>query len=152
MFKIQEENTKEALLECIHVGAQDQYKEIIEDKSSIGMKLDTNLMVKVLEAGMIRLVVARDKDGKCIGYFCNLIDKDWLTSQKKGKELAIFVKPEYRKFGVFDKMINLQEQISIDLGVVSQILEFQIGHNEKLPLSHDYVPKGIIYEKYLGGK
>lgn len=151
MFKIQEENTEEALIECIQMGAQDQYNEIIEKNSKVGMKLDTVLMSKILKAGMIRLVTARDEDGKCIAYFCNLIDTDWLTSKKMGKELAIFVKPEYRKSGVFSEMLKLQEQICIGLGVITQVLEFQMKHNDKLPLSHDYVPTGIVYEKHLGG-
>lgn len=151
MFKVQEENTEEALMECINMGAQDQYNEIIKKKDKIAMKLDTALMGKILRAGLIRLVTARDEDGKCIAYFCNLIDTDWLTSNKIGKELAIFVKPEYRKSGVFSEMLKMQEDINVGLGVLTQVLEFQMDHNDKLPLSHSYVPTGIVYEKYLGG-
>lgn len=151
MFKVQEENTEEALLECISMGAQSQYDEIIDKSDKVSMKLDTILMSKILKAGLIKLVTARDEDGKCIAYFCNLIDTDWLTSKKMGKELAIFVRPEYRKSGVFSEMLKLQEQICVDLGVTTQVLEFQMKHNDKLPLSHDYVPTGIVYEKHLGG-
>lgn len=152
MFNVQEENTEEALMECIEMGAQNQYNEIIQKNAKVSMKLDTILMAKILKAGMIKLVTARDEDGKCIAYFCNLIDTDWLTSKKMGKELAIFVKPEYRKSGVFSEMLKLQEKICVDLGVVTQVLEFQMKHNDKLPLSHDYTPTGIVYEKHLGGK
>ena len=151
MFKVQEENTEEALMECINMGAQDQYDEIIEKHDKVKMKLDIPLMTKILNAGLIRLVTARDEDGNCIAYFCNLIDTDWLTSKKMGKVIAIFVQPEYRNSGVCSEMLKLQEEICIKLGVVTQALEFQINHNDKLPLSHDYVPTGIVYEKYLGG-
>lgn len=151
MFKVQEENTEEALMECIKMGAQDQYDEIISKNEKVKMKLDTDMMGKILKAGLIKLVTARDEDGKCIAYFCNLIDTDWLTSKKMGKELAIFVKPEYRNTGVFSEMLKLQEQVCLSLGVVTQVLEFQMKHNDKLPLSHNYIPTGIVYEKHLGG-
>ena len=151
MFKVQEENTEEALIECIQMGAQDQYDEIVKKSGKVGMKLDTTLISKLLNIGMIKLVTARTDDGKCIAYFCNLVDTDWLTSKKVGKEIAIFVKPDYRKSGVFSEMLKLQEQICIDSGVTTQILEFQMEHNDKLPLSHNYEPIGIVYEKHLEG-
>lgn len=148
MFKVKQEMTKEALLECINMGAQNQYDEIIDRSSAISMKLDTNLIVKLLESGIINLVVARDA-GNCIGYFCNLIDTDWLTSKKVGKELAIYVKPEYRKFGVFSAMLKLQEDINKKGGILVQMLEFQIGHNDEVPVGHGYKQISINYEKHL---
>lgn len=151
MFSVQEENSKESLLECIEMGAKAQYNEIIKKKDKVKLSLDIPTMVKVLEAGLIKLVVARDDAGKCIAYFCNLIDIDWLTSKKSGKEIAIFVAPEYRKSGVFSEMLKLQESICLKLGVTNQTLEFQLNHNDKLPLSHGYEPTGIVYEKCLGG-
>lgn len=150
MFKVQEETSTDVLMECIQMGAQYQYDEIIDKKDKVEMNLDTNLMYKILNAGMIKLVTARDEQGNCIAYFCNLIDTDWLTSKKVGKELAIFVKPEYRKSGVFGEMLKLQESICLGLGVFSQTLEFQTKHNDKLPLSYNYTPTGVVYEKCLG--
>lgn len=152
MFNVKEENTEESLLECIEMGAKAQYEEIISKSSKIKMGLDKQLMSKLVKANILNLVVARDLDGKCIGYFCNLVDTDWLTSTKIAKELAIFVDPAYRKSGVYNAMLKLQEELMLFRGVGVQMLEFQMGHNDKLPLSNGYSPVSINYEKHLGEK
>lgn len=150
MYKIQIENTAESFLECAAMGAQAQYDEIIAKGDSIPMKLDEKLMGMLVDAGMINLVVARDEDAKPIAYFLNLVDKDWLTSTNIAKEVAIFVLPEWRKSGVFSEMLKMQEEAMIKRECKVQMLEFQMGHNEKLPLSHGYSPVSINYEKHLG--
>lgn len=150
MFKVQEETTRQALEECVSMGASLQYEEIIAKKDKIKFNINTDLLAMVLEAGMVRLVTARDEDDKVIGYFVNLIETDFITSTLLGKEVAIFVHPNHRKSGVFGEMLSLQELIAKEAGAKMQMLEFQTGHSDDVPLGFDYRKVSTVWEKHLG--
>lgn len=149
MYKVQVEEGFEVLAECIELG-HEQFKEVVGDKGEVKWNLDLKMLKLVCDAGLIHLVTARDEQNEIVAYFCNLINLDLFTGVYKARELAIFVKPDHRKGGLFKKMLDEMEELLICNGVKAQQLVFQKGHNEAMPLKYGYTPLEVAYEKFLG--
>lgn len=147
-YKIQEETGWEVLLQCFELGRQ-QFEEVIGDKGDITWNLDTEILKLMCDSGLIHLVVARDSDDNIIAYFCNLVNRDLFTKVYQAREIAIFVHPDHRKTGVFKMMLKEMEEVLISNCVRVQILSFQKGHNEDMPLKFGYKPLEVTYEKIL---
>lgn len=149
MFKIQEETNVKTLAECLRLGKM-HYDEVYADKKDkVPRNYNWQFLNICLTNHLLHIVTARNDDGVMIGYFANLVSPDMFSTTFVAKELAIFVHPDYRGQGIFEQMLNDMEALLIKNGVTSQMLAFQKGHHEELPLSHGYKPREIVYEKIL---
>jgi len=149
MYKVQEETTAKSLAECLRLGEM-HYDEVFEHKKDIVPRNYNWQFLKIcLDNGLIHIITARDEEEKLIGYFANLVSPDMLSSTFVAKELAIFVHPEYRKSGIFSDMIESMEKLCKVNGVTTQILAFQVGHNDQLPLQFGYRHTENVFEKIL---
>lgn len=147
MYRLSEENTLEALEECFEL-CQRHFYELGGDHNFQPFEVDWTTLKSFLSANLLSVLVAR-KDEVVVGYFMNLVSKDFMTSKLVGKELAIFVDKPYRGGRLFMKMVKATEQLLKDRGVVTQYITFVEGHNDKLPLKLGFSPLEITYKKDL---
>lgn len=149
MYKIQEETNLKALAECLRLGEL-HYDEVFAHKlEQVPRNYNWQFLKICLDNGLMHIVTARDDKQELIAYFVNLVSPDMFSSTFVAKELAIFVHPDHRKSGLFKDMLSTVEQLLINNNVTSQILAFQEGHNDQLPLKFGYRPTERIYEKIL---
>ena len=149
MYKIQEESNLKAMAECLKLGKK-HYAEVFEHKvDKVPENYNWQFLKICMDNGLIHIITARDEEDKLIGYFTNLVSPDMFSSTFVAKELAIFVEKEHRKGGIFLDMLAAMEQLLIDNGVISQVLAFQVGHNEDIPLKYGYRHTENVYEKIL---
>lgn len=149
MYKIQEESGLKAIAECLRLGKL-HYHEVFEDKEkAVPPNYNWGLLKLCEENGLIHLVTARDEKGELIGYFGNLVSPDMLSSTFTAREIGIFVRADYRRSGVYTKMLACMENRLRENGVTTQYLAFQKGHNDKVPLKHGYKLRELVYEKIL---
>lgn len=147
MYNLSEENTLEALEECFEL-CQKHFYELGDDHNFQPFEVDWTTLKSFLSANLLSVLVAR-KDEVVVGYFMNLVSKDFMTSKLVGKELAIFVDKPYRGGKLFMKMVKATEQLLKGKGVVTQYITFVEGHNDKLPLKLGFSPLEITYKKDL---
>lgn len=149
MYDIKEETNAHTLAECLRLGAL-HYDEVFEHKKdSVPKNFNWQFLKICLDNGLMHIVTAR-KEGELVGYFADLVSPDMFSSTFVAKELAIFVMKEHRGSKLFGRMLQFVEDLLIKNGVTSQVLAFQKGFNEELPLSFGYRPTEVVYEKILG--
>ena len=125
----------------------DQFKEVVGDK----FNPDIEMVKKMLELGLLSLVVCKDGDVVC-GYFMNLVTKSLLTSEIVAEEFALYIDPVYRGTSVFLRLMKATEQILISKGVVDQYITFMSGHKETMPLRLGFTPLELRYSKTIGSQ
>lgn len=148
MYSLKEENSIEVLEECFDL-CQDHFYELGEDHNFQPFEVDWTTLQAFLGAGMLSALIAR-KEGKVVGYFMNLVSKDFMTSKLVGKELAIYVDKAHRGGKLFIKMVKEVEKLLEERGCVTQYITFVEGHNDKLPLKLGFSPLEVTYKKDLG--
>lgn len=148
MYDIKEENSMEVLRECFSL-CQDHFYEVGESHQVKSFDVDWATLSALMGAGLISVLIARS-EGKVVGYFMNLISRDLLSNILVGKELAIYVAPDYRKGRLFISMVKATEELLKSKGVSVQHMTFIAGHNDKLPLKLGFTPLEITYKKNLG--
>lgn len=146
MFDIKEENTVEALKECLSLCEQHFY----EVGGTNQFDPDWATLSGMLSMDMLSVVVAR-KDCVPVGYYMSMVSRDLLSPEVVGRELAIYVDKQYRGGRLFLKLMEKVEQILVSRGVRKQYTTFISGHNDKLPLRLGFVPAEITYSKSIGG-
>ncbi len=142
---VQEENTREAMEQALEL-ARAHYYEVEEKASKVKFKLDLNLLHEYMKLGLLYLVTARDGD-EIVGYFANIISPDPITSLPMGKELGIYVKPEWRKTSVFARMLKAVEEGAKARKAYSQFLVFKEGHDVGIAQKCGYEPTERVYQK-----
>lgn len=147
MYDLREENSIETLEECFEL-CQKHFYELGDSHNFQPFEVDWTTLHAFLQADMLSILVAR-KEGEVVGYFMNLISKDFMTSQLIGKELAIYVDKPYRGGKLFMRMVKETESLLESKGCVTQYITFVEGHNEKLPLKLGFSPLEITYKKDL---
>jgi len=145
-FYVEEDSSLETIREAVSL-AEAHYYEVEGKSSTIPFSLDVNLLNEYVNLGLLYVVVARTYEGGMVGYFANLISPDPITSKPIGKELAIYVKPEWRKKNVFGEMVGLVEEGAKARRAYSQLLAFKEGHDEGIAFKFGYEPTEIIYQK-----
>lgn len=148
MYNIQEENSLQTLEECFEL-CQEHFYELGEGYDTKPFDVDWDTLKLLLSVNSLSILVAR-LDGVVVGYFMNILTKDFLTSTSIAKELAIYVDKKHRGGRLFMKMVGEVEQLLKEKGVVTHYMTFVNGHNEKLPIKLGYVPIEITYKKCLG--
>lgn len=147
-YRLQEENSVSILEECFELCQQHFY----EVGSGCGTKpfdVDWDTLKLLLEVNSLSILTAR-VDGVVVGYFMNILTKDFLTSTQIAKELAIYVDVKYRGGRLFIKMVDEVSRLLRDKGITTHYVTFVHGHNEKLPLKLGYTPVETTYKKCLG--
>lgn len=144
MFDIEKENTVQALKDCIKLG-KEHSDEVIGDT----YEPDEATLVVVLTAGLMDIITVRDK-GQLVGYWLNMVTRDFISGKIMGKEAAFYLKPEVRGSRAFVKMIKLVEKIAKDKGAVSQLIMFEEGHDSGFAPRLGYEPVEHVYKKNLG--
>jgi hypothetical protein len=147
MYSIKEESTLEVFHECLKLG-EAHYNEVEGKAPRIPYNVDYELAKTLIELGLVVIVTARS-GGQLVGYFVNLISKDFFTSRKEAKELGIYVKPEFRGSSVFYRMTKATEKIIADKGVVSMYIMFKEGHDKGLAQKLGYEKTETVYQKFL---
>lgn len=148
-YNFTEENSVEVLEECFEL-CQKHFYELNEGYGVKPFDVDWPTLKYLLSNEALSIVVAR-VDGRLIGYFMNILSKDFLTSTIVAKELAIYVEEEYRNTSVFFKMHKFVEKLLVDKGITEHFMTFVQGHNDKLPLKLGFVPIEVTYKKCIGG-
>lgn len=152
MYKIQEETNAKVLAECLKLGEM-HYNEVFAHKlGQVKWNYNWQFLKICLDNGLMHIVTARNDDDELLGYFTDLVSPDMFSSTFVAKELAIFVHPDHRGNKLFGQMLEFIEDLLTKNGVTSQLLAFQKGFNEELPLSFGYRPTEVIYEKILIGE
>lgn len=147
MYKIQEENTLDAFLECLELGEQ-HYNEVEEKSDKLPYRVDKQMAVQLFNSGMIRVVTVR-LEGELVGYYGNIISPDIFNSKIAARELGIYIKPEHRGGRLFLRLYKYTEACMRERGISEMYVMFKHGHNEKLPLKLGYEPTEIMYQKIL---
>jgi hypothetical protein len=148
MYSLQEENSVETLIECLGL-AKAHYEEVEEKSSSLGFSFDVDAYKSFIELGMLSTVVARE-DGKAVGYFCNLITKDMITSLPSASELGIYLDPSVRGTSLFYKLVKKTQEVLKKKGVVQHLIMFKAGHDKGLAEKLGYSHTETVYMKLLG--
>lgn len=148
MFDIKEETTLRALAECLKLGELHYDEVFAHKKDKVERNYNWQFLKLCLDNHLMHIVTAREGK-KIVGYFVNLISPDMFSSTFVAKELAIFVHPEYRGHKLFEQMLKYTEEMLVANAVTSQLLAFQKGFNEELPIRYGYRPTEIVYEKIL---
>ncbi len=148
-YKIQEETTQHAMRQCFELGKK-HFEEVESKSHLIAYNPNIKTVQTVLDLGMISIITCRRIDNnELIGYFANLVTEDFFTSTKHAKEIGIYVKPEYRRLGIWNEMTKVAEDIAREKGAILQVVGFKKNHNEELPLENGYERTETIYQKYL---
>lgn len=148
MFNIQEEAGEKVMMECLRLG-QIHYKEVYADKEAkVPMKYNWQFLKLCNDNGLIHMVTVRD-EGNLVGYFTVLVSPDMLSSTFCAEDIAIFVHPDYRGHGLWSEMLHTMEAILTSNGVTTNLLKFQAGFNETLPVKEGYKLRELVYEKML---
>tara|TARA_B100000929_G_C15511743_1_gene421131 strand:+ start:11323 stop:11799 length:477 start_codon:yes stop_codon:yes gene_type:complete len=145
-FYVEEDNSLETMKEALAL-AEAHYYEVEEKSSSVPFRLDVALLQEYVKLGLLYIIIARTYEGEMIGYFANLISPDAITSQPVGKELGIYVKPEWRRSSVLREMLDLVEEGARKRQAYCQLLAFKEGHDEGIAYKFGYEPTEIIYQK-----
>lgn len=145
MYKFSEETSIEVLEEC-HSLCEEHFYELDMGTS---FNVDWASLQSFLDAGILSVVTVRS-EGVIVGYYMNIITKDFMTSNLVAKELSIFISPKFRRGRLFLKLCEFNTALLKSKGVVSQYITFMHGHNDKLPLRLGFEPLEITYKKDLG--
>lgn len=149
MYKIQEETNVKAMAECLRLGKL-HYDEVYADKKEqIPRNYNWQFLNLCLTNKLMHIVTARNESDELVGYFVNLVSPDMLSSTFVATDLAIFIHPDCRGSGLFKDLLNFMETMLAKNGVASQMLKFQSGHSDKLPLAFGYKLRELVYEKIL---
>lgn len=149
MYDIKEETNAKTMAEVLRLG-QMHYEEIYAHKKDlVPRNYNWQFLKMCLDNGLMHIVTARDEDGKLVGHFANLISPDMFSSTFQAKDLAIFVHPDHRKAGVMTMLITEMERLLRINNVTSQVLAFQVGFNDQLPLKYGYRHTENVFEKIL---
>lgn len=148
-YKLAEENSIDVLRECFDL-CQEHFYELGNDYDTKPFDVDWPTLEMLLSTDSLSILTAR-VEGVVVGYFMNIITKDFLTSTIVAKELAIYVDTKYRGGRLFMKMVSKVEDLLKEKGATAHYVTFVYGHNEKLPLKLGYSPIEITYKKSLGG-
>lgn len=149
MYNIQEETGLKILAECLRLGELHYDEVFAHKKDKIQRNYNWQFLKICHDNGLMHMVTARDDQNNLIGYFVDLVSPDMFSSTFVAKELAIFVHPDHRGNKLFEQMLQHTENLLRENGVTSQVLAFQKGFNEELPLAFGYRPTEIVYEKIL---
>jgi GNAT superfamily N-acetyltransferase len=149
MYNVQEETNLKVLAECLKLGELHYDEVFAHKKEQIERNYNWQFLKICLDNNLMHIVTARDDDNNLIGYFVDLVSPDMFSSTFVAKELAIFVHPDHRGNKLFGQMLNFVEDMLRENGVTSQMLAFQKGFNEELPLAFGYRPTEVVYEKVL---
>lgn len=147
MYNIKEESTLEVFHECLKMG-EAHYNEVEDKSSHIPYNVDYELAETLIDLGLVVIVTARS-EGQLLGYFVNLISKDFFTSRKEAKELGIYVRPEARGTSVFYRLVKKTEEIIAEKGVKSMYIMFKEGHDIGLAQKLGYDKTETVYQKIL---
>jgi GNAT superfamily N-acetyltransferase len=145
-FYVEEDNSYPVLVEALSL-AEAHYYEVESKSDKVPFRLDVNLLGEYVKLGLLYVIVARDEEGAMIGYFANLISADPITSKPVGKELGIYVKPEWRNSNVMREMLRIVEEGARDRKAYCQLLAFKEGHDEGIAFKFGYEPTEITYQK-----
>ncbi len=148
MYSFKEENTLEAVTECMLL-AKAHYEEVEDKKSSIPFKFDINTYKALIDNDMLCTVIVR-KDGNAVGYMANLVTKDLMTSKLSASEIGIYLSPEVRGGKTFLKLMKATQQALKDKGVVQHMIMFKAGHDVGMAQKLGYRHTETTYMKLLG--
>jgi len=149
MYKIQEETNVKTMAEVLRLG-QLHYDEIyVHKKDLVPRNYNWQFLKMCLDNGLMHILTARTEEGELIGHFVNLISPDMFSSTFVAKDLAIFVHPDHRKNGVMTMLFEEMERLLKINNVTSQVIAFQVGFNENLPLKYGYRHTENVFEKIL---
>lgn len=148
MYDVKEETNSNTLMQCLRLGEL-HYDEVFEHKlDKVPRNFNWQFLKICLDNNLMHIITARvPETDELVGYFVNLINPDMFSSTFVAKELAIFVHPDHRRTGLFTDLLACMEGLLIENGVTSQLLAFQEGFNESLPLKYGYRLTERVYEK-----
>ncbi|AUS01802.1 acyl-CoA N-acyltransferase [Vibrio phage 1.293.O._10N.261.52.E1] len=149
MITIQQESSYLGMLEGM-VLAANHYKEVESKSEHIPFNPNLDTFKALLDAGMLRLVTARDDtDNKMVGYFMMLVTDDLLTGNPSAQELGIFVSKKYRGGSTFVRMEKEMSRILKEEGFKEMRIMFKTGHNTSIPTRMGYEETERVYQKFL---
>lgn len=149
MFEFKEENSRESIVECLSL-AEAHYKEVESKSTTIPFNLDVNTLAPLADNGMLSLVVVR-KDGVAVGYMCNLVTTDIMTSTLSASEVGIYLHPDVRGGKTFFKLMKHVEDVLKKKGVLQHLIMFKAGHDTGLAERLGYKHTETTYMRLLGG-
>lgn len=147
MYEFNEENHRESIQECLSL-AEAHYKEVESKSSTIPFNLNTESLSNLADMGMLSLIVVR-KEGQALGYMCNLVTMDMMTSVLSASELGIYLDPSVRGGKTFLKLMKATEQVLRDKGVKQHMIMFKAGHDTGLAQRLGYQHTETTYMKLL---
>lgn len=146
-YNIQEENTYEAAYECLLLG-KNHYNEVEAKSKAIPYDADPKIVNLMIDAGIVSIVTAR-LNGELVGYYASLCGPDFQTSTSVTKEIGIYVSPEHRGQGLFNKMLEKTEAIARERGIKLMLIMFKVGQNEQLADENGFEKTETVYQKVL---
>jgi GNAT superfamily N-acetyltransferase len=146
-MEIREETTWETILEVIDLG-EHHYNEVEAKSFKVPYKLDKKMANMLYLHNMLSIIVARDGE-ELVGYHASLISPDMFTSSLISKEIGIYVKPEYRRQGLFTEMRIASENEARERGCSLISFSLKTGHNEQVAEGTGYEPTETVWQKVL---
>lgn len=150
MYKIQVENTREALKDCEELG-KSYYEEVEFNIQEFPYDLSFDAIENMVDAGLLQIVTVRDELDILIGFSAMFIVPEFCNSQVVAKTLFLYIRPWARGGRLFFRMMNFLEELAESKGAKVLMLGFKKGKGDQLAERIGYHHEESIFYKKLGG-
>ncbi len=127
---------------------EDNFLEADPRSASSSFTLNLESCYNLLDAGMMKIIVARDEDGKPVGYLIyTIVPQDLFTMQTVASTMCVYIKPEYRGGMLFKEIIKFAENTARLLGAV--VFHVGLTPNSVNLERFGYHKDNIVFSKIL---
>lgn len=142
------ENTYTALEELYIEGLfEDNFLEADPRSLSSDFTLNLESCYHLLDAEMMKIIIARD-EGKPVGYLIyTLVPKDLFTMQTVASTMCVYIKPEYRGGMLFKNIIKFAENTARMYG--SAVFHIGLTPNSVNLERFGYHTDNVVFSKIL---
>lgn len=131
---------------------ENHWEEVAWYKDKVKLNPDYDKYLEMDSTSVLHIVTARDED-VLVGYDINfLLPHGHYSDHLYAINDIIFLKPEYRHFGVAQEMVEYAEQELKNLGVSVITFHMKVAHPfHSLMEATGYQTQEYTYSKYIGG-
>lgn len=149
MFKIREENSREALEDCAKLGKQ-YYEEVEYDVESFEYGLNFEPLESMVEAGILKVVTIRDELDLLVGFSAVFLVPEFTNGQLVAKTLFLYIVPHLRGGRLFIRLMDFIENLVEQKGAKVLMVGFKKGKGDNLVQRLGYSHEESIFYKRVG--